>query len=225
MESARPESYLPLAMADLAFPLVDYDLVFEIAKRLGFDAMDCCAHPVMTHITAGQILTDPRGVARTVLALYEAHGLVVSDFFPQPDDIRPSPTSGYVSDLAVNVPDAGRRRAAREWFRRMLEFALAIGAPGVTLLPGVRWDEDVATSSARASEELAWRVTEGATHGVEVSVEPHLNSIIDTPQSALALAASTPGLRLTVDYSHFARGGFADETCEPLLAYARHVHV
>jgi sugar phosphate isomerase/epimerase len=224
MTTTSSDPRISLSLADLAFPLVDYDLVFHIAARLGFRGVDLCAHPVMAHITAAAIINDPPGVARTVVELYEAHGLLVSDFFPQPDDIRPTPSSGYVSQLAANVPGAAQQRAAREWFHRMLEFAVMVGAPGLTLLPGVRWDEDPASSLARASDELAWRVSEGAAHGIVVSVEPHLNSIIDTPREALELVARTPDLKLTVDYSHFIRAGFADSACEPLLPYARHMH-
>jgi sugar phosphate isomerase/epimerase len=224
MTGTASDSPISLSLADLAFPLVDYELVFQIAASLGFDGLDLCAHPVMTHTTAAAIINDSPGVARRALELYEAYGLVVSDFFPQADDMSPTADGGYVSALAPNVPGATRQRAARDWFRSMLEFALMVGAPGLTLLPGVLWDDDPASSLARASEELAWRVAEGAAHDVAISVEPHLNSIIDTPSTCLELVSRTPGLRLTVDYSHFARSGYLDSEAEPLLPYARHIH-
>ena len=36
--------------------------------------------------------------------------------------------------------------------------------------------------------------------------------------------AKTPGLTLTLDYTHFTRIGIADEAIEPLVAHASHFH-
>jgi sugar phosphate isomerase/epimerase len=96
----------------------------------------------------------------------------------------------------------------------------------MTILPGVKWPHESADSSlARAADELARRAEEAARVGVALSVEAHVGSVADTPELALELVERAPGLKLTVDYTHFISEGFFDDDCEPLLEHARHVHV
>ena len=56
------------------------------------------------------------------------------------------------------------------------------------------------------------------------SVEAHVGSIAPRPKQALELVAKTPGLTLTLDYTHFTKLGIADEKIEPLVAHASHFH-
>ena len=119
-----------------------------------------------------------------------------------------------------------RRQRARDWFLRTLEYAGGVGAQHVTLLPGVEFaDEEPARSWDRAVVELAWRVEQAARCGIVCAVEAHVGSLVSEPQRALRLVQETPGLTLTVDYTHFTRAGLADCAVEPLLAYASHFHV
>jgi sugar phosphate isomerase/epimerase len=107
----------------------------------------------------------------------------------------------------------------------MLELARRLEAPGMTMLPGVRFgDESWDTSIRRSAEALAWRVEAAARHNIALSVEGHLGSNVDTPEKLARLVELTPGLRLTLDYTHFTCAGFADEQIEPLLVHARHFH-
>src|SRR5207253_11069180 len=56
------------------------------------------------------------------------------------------------------------------------------------------------------------------------AIEPHLDSIADTPERALELAAAVPRLGFTLDYAHFTRAGTSDARVEPLAARATHFH-
>jgi sugar phosphate isomerase/epimerase len=56
------------------------------------------------------------------------------------------------------------------------------------------------------------------------AVEPHIGSIIDTPEKALKLVQSVPGLTYTLDYTHFTKLGIPDCEVEPLIAHASHFH-
>jgi sugar phosphate isomerase/epimerase len=60
--------------------------------------------------------------------------------------------------------------------------------------------------------------------GVTLSVEPHLGSLVSTPQAASRLLDLTPGLTLTLDYGHFIYQGIPDAAIEPLLARTSHFH-
>jgi sugar phosphate isomerase/epimerase len=125
----------------------------------------------------------------------------------------------------VNHPDVARRKFAREQFLRPLDFTAATGSNHITLLPGVRFkDESRSESLSRAAEELSWRVERAAAMNITAAVEPHLGSITDRPERVLQLAASVPGLGLTLDYAHFTRAGIPDHLIQPLAARATHFH-
>jgi sugar phosphate isomerase/epimerase len=116
---------------------------------------------------------------------------------------------------AVNHPEKARRRQARDWFLKTLEYASICGCEHVTTLPGVDYDDEPeAASYARCAEELAWRMEQAQKQGIVFGVEAHVGSIVPDPGSAEALMKSVPGLTLTLDY-----------TAETLLPFASHFHV
>ena len=93
----------------------------------------------------------------------------------------------------------------------------------MTILPGARFgDEPWDHAIARAAEGLKARVEAGARRGVQVSVEGHYGSCVDTPEKLAQLLDLTPGLRLTLDYTHYAFVGIPDREVEPLIPHARH---
>ena len=47
---------------------------------------------------------------------------------------------------------------------------------------------------------------------------------MDTPEKALRLVDSVPGLTITLDYTHFAKTGIPDSVVEPLIRRASHFH-
>jgi sugar phosphate isomerase/epimerase len=126
---------------------------------------------------------------------------------------------------AINHPQAARRRRARDWFAKTLDYAAAAGAKHVTTLPGVRFDsEPRAASWQRTCDELAWRVAQAKLQRLAFSIEAHVGSIAPDPDTALRLVRDVPGLTLTLDYTHFTRVGLPDSASEPLLAHASHFH-
>ncbi len=66
---------------------------------------------------------------------------------------------------------------------------------------------------------------EAAKRGINVSVEGHIGSNVDTPGKLARLIDLTPGFKLTLDYTHFTYAGFNDAEIEPLLVHARHFHL
>jgi sugar phosphate isomerase/epimerase len=143
-------------------------------------------------------------------------GLELADVFVQAPDFE---------TMAVNHPDPRQQENAAGFFRDMLELARRLEAPGMTMLPGVRFgDEPWEASIRRSAEGLAWRVEEAARHGIALSVEGHVGSNVDTPERLAHLVELTPGLKLTLDYTHFTYAGIPDAEIEPLLAHARHFH-
>ena len=126
---------------------------------------------------------------------------------------------------AINHPQEARRRKARDWFLKTLEYAAECGCAHVTTLPGVYNEgESRADSFNRAVDELNWRVAKAGEHGIVFGVEAHVGSLAPRPKSVLRLVHAVPGLTLTLDYTHFTKAGLPDSDVEPLMAYASHFH-
>jgi len=207
-----------LACADFTFPLLRHDRVLDLIAALEMDAVDIGLFEGRSHLWPSREFRDARKSARTLKTKLDARGLTAADVFLQMNpDFTP---------YAINHPQAPRRRKAREWFLRTLDYASELGSPHVTTLPGVAFDDEPkAASLKRSHEELAWRIERAAESGVTFSVEAHIGSIVPSPKEAAKLVASVPGLSLTLDYTHFTRIGMPDEAIEPLTAMATHFHV
>jgi sugar phosphate isomerase/epimerase len=171
-----------------------------------------------SHLRPEDVRADIEGSARRVGGEIRSRGLEVSDLFviPWTDPAR----------FAPNSADSEERRASRALFLDMANYAFALGAPGMTMLPGLDQEEwGHADSLARAAEELQWRAEHLERQGLGFSVECHIGSVAATPDDALALVTLAPSLRLTLDYTHFIAPGFSQEQVDPLLPRARHVQV
>ena len=214
--SARRGS-IKLACADFTFPLVSHETSLDLIASLGFKGVDVGFFEGRSHVQPSTALKNPAAAARKLKTMCENRGLAIADLF-----LIPGPT---VEDLAPNHPDATVRRKARDLFERSLAFAQACGAGHFSALPGIHWPtESRRDSTARCAEEMAWRVERASAAGLPFSIEAHTGSIVEKPAQVLALIKQVPGLRLTLDYGHFANQGLAAAAIEPLLPHAGHVH-
>lgn len=207
---------LNLAGADFTYPLLAHDQALDVLAMLGYQGVDIGLFQDRSHLQPSHVLPNLATSARELGDKVRARGLDFADIFFQ---------SSSFEVMAANHPDAGERRKSRHFFQQMLEFAARCGARHMTGLPGLRWDgEAPATSIQRCAEELVWRVEKAKEADVTFSVEPHLGSVVPTPQEALQLVEQVPGLTLTLDYTHFTYQGIGDAEIEPLIPYASHFH-
>jgi sugar phosphate isomerase/epimerase len=205
------------ACADFAFPLLSHAHALDLSAMLGFSGVDIGLFEGRSHLWPSREFKRPRVSARRLRKILADRGLQAADVFLQmAPDFAP---------YAINQPDARRRRRARDWFLRALDYADALGSRHVTALPGVPFPgETPAASVARAADELAWRVAESRSAGLVFGTEAHVGSIAPTPEEAAALVRRVPGLTLTLDYTHFTRLGVPDRRVEPLIRHASHFH-
>ena len=209
---------LKLACADFTFPLLAHEKSLDVIALLEMQGADIGLFEGRSHLWPSREFKDVRGAARQLKRKVEDRGLKVADVFLQmaPDFVP----------YAVNHPDARRRRKARDWFLKTLEYAGECGCEHVTTLPGVQFpDEPRSACLARSCEELAWRVEQAKEHNIVFGVEAHVGSIVPRPKLVEQLMQQVSGLTLTLDYTHFTRIGLADSQVEPLLQYASHFHV
>ena len=205
------------ACADFAFPLLSHAHALDLVALLGFRGIDLGLFEQRSHLWPSREFKRPRPSGRRLRRSLAARGLQAADVFLQmAPDFTP---------FAINQPDARRRRRARDWFSRALDYADALGCRHVTALPGVVFAaEGRASSLARAAEELSWRAAEARSAGIVFGTEAHLGSIASTPAEAADLVRRAPGLTLTLDYTHFTRMGIPDRKIEPLVKFASHFH-
>jgi sugar phosphate isomerase/epimerase len=206
-----------LACADFSFPLLDHDKVLDLIALLDFQGVDIGLFEGRSHLWPSRVFGDTRGLARRLAGKLADRGLEAADLYLQ--------TAPDFTSLAPNHPDPGRRRQARDWFVRAVEFAAEAGAPHVSALPGVHFEGVPESESYRlCCDELGWRTETARDQGITFSVEAHVGSIVPTPAAAAGLVRDVPGLSLTLDYTHFTRGGIPDSEVEPLIAHASHFH-
>jgi sugar phosphate isomerase/epimerase len=204
-----------LSCGNSAFPLLSVEQAIRLIGLLGFEGFDLVLLGNGSYIRPEDI-ADIRDWAAKVRGLLEAENLEAVDVFCVP-------WTDFTT-MAPNHPDTAERARGRQLFRRMLELASAVGAPGVTMLPGIDWpDETHEHSLARAAEELQARSCEARDRGLGFSIEAHIGSVCHDPADVLHLCELAPALELTVDYTHFISQGVPEVEIEPLVSRARHV--
>lgn len=206
-----------LACSDFTFPLLPHDGALQLVSMLGFEGVDIGLFEERSHLWPSREFHDVPRSARRLRRKLDGFGLTPADVFLQAAmDFVP---------YAINHPQEARRRKARDWFLKTLEYAAECGCAHVTTLPGVyNEDESRADSFSRAVDELNWRVAKAGEHGIVFGVEAHVGSLAPRPKSVLRLVQAVPGLTLTLDYTHFTKVGLPDSDVEPLVAYASHFH-
>jgi sugar phosphate isomerase/epimerase len=210
---------LKLACADDTFRLLrPHRAVLDLVAALGVEGVDLFLAGNRSVLRPEDVRGDIGKAAGAIRSDLAATRLAVSDLFVIPwTDLE---------TMAPNNPDAEERDASRALFLDMLELAARLGAPGMTILPGIAWPgEGYEASLGRAAEELAWRVERARREGMGFSIEPHVGSIVPTPEQALRLLRLAPGLEITLDYSHFVRQELDEQEADKLIPFTRHVHV
>jgi sugar phosphate isomerase/epimerase len=206
-----------LAAADFTFPLLPHDQALDLIAMLGFEGVDIGLFEGRSHL---QPTTQFRNLRKNASAL----GRKLAERGLRPADIFLQTAPEFVS-LAPNHPNPRARAKARQLFVQTLEYTRECGGKHVSALPGVFFPQEPrAASFGRCCEELAWRWEQARSQGITFAVEAHIGSLVPAPKDALRLLQATPGLTLTLDYTHFVRRGIGEAEVEPLIAYASHFH-
>ena len=209
---------MKLACADFSFPLLPHEDSVRLVSMLGVEGIDVALMGNRSHLRPEAIRGDLGGTARLLDERVRGVGLEFADMFV-------IPWSDFET-MAPNHPDAKVREDAAALFRDMLELTVAVGAPGMTMLPGIDWPgESHEESLARSAQELGWRVEQARAAGVRFSIEPHVGSVVQAPAEAKRLVDMTPGLELTLDLTHFVFQGMAASEADVLVPHARHTHL
>jgi sugar phosphate isomerase/epimerase len=200
--------------ADFTFPFLKHEKALQLVALLDFKWVDIGLFQDRSHIQPSDQLDAPDRKGTNLKKLVMGIGLEISDIFLQ--------AALDFKVCAINHPDKTIRLKQRDMYERVLEYVQAAGCRHVSALPGV--DFETPDSFEICRDELAWRVEKAAASGIAYGVEAHVGSIMATPELAIKMLKTVPGLSLTLDHSHFTWQGIGVEQVKPLVPYASHIH-
>lgn len=185
-----------------------FDEACATIARLGFRHIDVGSG---THLDLERAALHPNAEAQRIRGILEFYQLSLSDL--------------YVMLPYVNAPEAERRSAQLNLFERLIPFFLAAGVSGVTISPGIIYEDGSEHALARSLPALM-RLSELMEEtDIRLSFEAHMDSPITKPDQALMILETIPGLSLTLDYAHFIVQGHKMNELDTLLPHTAHVHL
>jgi len=176
--------------------------------RMGFRYVDIGSGP---NLNAPRAATNPRKVAAEIVDDLETFNLKISDI--------------YLMLPRISVADEDARRKELDLYKALLPFVKILGAPGITLSPGLAQPPDDLEAHDRAVDALRQMVRAGKEENLRVSIEPHLDSLAHTPEQVLKIIKDVPGLEITVDWAHMICQDIPHTEILTLLPHTRHIQI
>lgn len=209
-----------LTASAYSFEVLPLEACLSIVKHMGFSHVDLSGFHARgrASVEPDAIVADTQGEADKMKALLDKYELIVSDFFPQ--------FGLSFDEHSLNNPNPAIREKNYVYIRACAHFSQLIGSPGMTILPGVDHTVRPLAENLSVSIEYLRRAVEIAgAYGVEIRFEPHMGAVADTPELALQLVEAVPGLKVTLDVSHFTLQYIPVERVYALVPHTGHVHI
>lgn len=201
---------MKLSVTSWSFPACTLDEAWAIAQALGFHAMDVGLFHGPA-LDKARVLADPAGAAVDLTT----RGIRAANLYWL-----------FGADLASRaLTDPSARAANLADFDAVCSFAQKAGIPSVFVLPGVADARPKAKAIGESAASLRALLPIAQDHGVTLTVEPHVGGVLASPADSLLLLEQAPGVKLALDYAHFACMGFPQQSIDPLAAHAGHVHL
>ena len=186
---------------------------------MGFKYINIGANGENFPVPPSRILSDPLKTGREIKEVCARYDTVPVEFFVCSVVIEDG------SRVQPNDPDEKRRKAMFEAFRRVCECGAEAGLSHIMGVPGELAANDSPDNGLSISlDSLAKMLEIAKENGIGLTIEPHVRSILTSPDKVLAMLDKLPGLSLSLDYSHFIGTGFKSEELIPLHPHARHIH-
>lgn len=176
--------------------------------RLGFRYVDIGSGP---NLNAPRAAANPRKVAAEIASDLETFNLKISDI--------------YLMLPRISVPDEDARRKELDLYKALIPFVKALNAPGITLSPGLAQSAEDVEAYDRAVDALREMLRSAKEANLRVSIEPHLDSLVHTPEQTLKMIKDVPGLEITLDWAHMMCQGILHDDILTLLPHVRHIQM
>ena len=203
---------MKLGYSTWGMPTVPVNAIVRHLADLGFDGVELTV--LSHHTTALEKLTPEE--RRRIPKLLQEHNLELPAI------------AGHVSlmdeDSASHAVNLDRLKGTIDL---AVDWALADGPPVIDTTAGGR-PEDWECKLSLLVERIQEAAEYAQSRGVALAIEPHVGSIIDTPDRMLEVIKRTgsEAVRVNFDISHFNVMGIGiEESVSKMAPYARHTHV
>ncbi|MHA1566140.1 MAG: sugar phosphate isomerase/epimerase family protein [Alphaproteobacteria bacterium] len=202
---------MKLSLTSWSLPQCTLKEAAGISKTLGINSLDVGLF-YRSSLDKGQLLADPNAVAQSVRQLDIAIPSYYHLFGRNPSERNLA--SG--KDIDRNAAD----------LERVMTFCAAAGIGTVFILPGlINAGQSRGDAMAKSAEALNAMIDVAKDFPTQLTIEAHVHSYLESPTLTLALLERVDGLKLTLDYAHFACLGYRQEEIDVLAPHAAHVHL
>lgn len=199
-----------LSLACWSFPALTLAEVAGVARALGVGALDV-GLAGRSALDRALILADPAAAAD----MLRGQGIGIANYYHVFGD--------GIIDRNLALPGSVDQNASD--LERVMTFADAAGIGSVFILPGVVNPGQSRKEAAAVAQESLWALADvAAGFDAVLCTEPHVQSWCESPALALRLVEET-GVKLALDYAHFACLGYRQEEIDRLAPHAAHVHL
>lgn len=190
--SRRPSVGSRAACSSLCRCKQSTEVAFAAISRLGFRWLDLSCLSWAPHVAVPALVADFEAEATRLETILALHRLQVANLTF--DAVESRPWEAYESEFGAVAKLAARLRA------RLINL----------MAPSVGCDRTDQVAKLRRVQELA------AGHGVILTVETHVGQLTEQPADAVWLCQQVPGLKLTLDPSHYFAGPHQGRSLEAL---------
>ncbi len=201
---------MKLSMTSWSMPSCTLPEAIAISKALGIGALDVGLF-YRSALDKSVILSDPKAAAANLVHL----GVDIPNYYHLFGEGLDGKNLALPGTLKQNLID----------LEAVLTFADAANIATVFILPGIvnpgqsRGDAlAVSIDSLKAMGDLA------KDFKTTICIEPHVHSYAESPDIVMKVIEAT-GIKLALDYSHFACLGYRQDEIDPLAPHAAHVHL
>jgi len=125
-----------------------------------------------------------------------------------------------------NLADINNLSANKEDLTKVSNFCSDANIPSIFVLPGVTNPGQSRKDALKNSiESLKTLLEITSKKNVQLLIEPHVHSFLESPEIVLDLIDSVPGIKLALDYAHFSCLGYTQDSVDVLAEHAGHVHL
>lgn len=209
-----------LTLSNHSFEHLDLEGTLALAQAIGFRGVDIAGFHDRGRcsLEPDEVGVDPQGHADRLNRLLDKYELKAGDFFPQ--------FGASLDERSLNSPDPAVRLQNMSSFAGIISFCKYVGIPGFTISPGTHHPDRSFEENLDTTVEVMNELTDiSGEQDIRVRFEPHVQSVVDTPERTLKLLERAPQTTVTLDYSHFVMQYIPVERIHPLLAHADHFHI
>ena len=109
---------------------------------------------------------------------------------------------------------------------KVTDFCVEADIPSIFILPGVVNPGQSRKEALQNSIESLKTLNEiTSTKNIQLLIEPHVHSYLESPEITLELINAVPGLKLALDYAHFTCLGWTQDSIDILAEHSGHIHL